>query len=116
MITGIEIIVFKVSDLKQACEFYEKSLGLKVAYRDDAAQWAEIDLGAIHLGLHQAEPHGGARNPYVSLAVDDLDATVAELKGRGVDLVGEVVTESFGRMITVKDPDGNQFELFEPGE
>src|SRR3990172_8689666 len=110
MITGIETIVFKVSDLKQACEFYEKQLGLKVAYRDDAAQWAEVDLGAIHLGLHQAEPHGGARNPYVSLAVDDLDATVAELKGRGVEFVGDVVTESVGRMITVKDPDNNQFE------
>ncbi|MBI3743541.1 MAG: pyridoxal 5'-phosphate synthase lyase subunit PdxS, partial [Chloroflexi bacterium] len=30
-ITGIEIIVFKVADLNRACEFYEKSLGLKAA-------------------------------------------------------------------------------------
>ncbi len=116
MITGIENVVFKVADLNRACAFYEKSLGLKVAYRDDAAQWAEIDLGAIHLGLQQAEPHGGARNPYVSLAVEDLDGTITTLKQRGVEFVGAVVTDSVGRTITVKDPDNNQFELFEAGE
>lgn len=116
MITGIENVVFKVSDLGRAVDFYEKSLGLPVAYRDDAAQWAEIDLGAIHLGLQQTEPFGGGRNPYVSLAVEDLSGTVAVLKERGVEFVGEIVTESFGCLITVKDPDGNQFELFEAGE
>jgi predicted enzyme related to lactoylglutathione lyase len=41
---------------------------------------------------------------------------VATFKERGVEFVGEIVTESYGRVITVKDPDGNQFELFEPSE
>ncbi len=116
MITGIETVVFKVADLARACEFYEKKLGLKIAYKDAAANWAEVDLGAIHLGLHQSQPAGGGRNPYVSMAVDDLNGTVATLRERGVEFVGDVTNESFGRMITVRDPDGNQFELFEPGE
>ena len=116
MITGIENVVFKVADLGRAVEFYEKSLGLTVAYRDDAAGWAEIDLGAIHLGLQQAEPAGGGTNPYLNLAVEDLDGTMTLLKERGVELVGEVATDAVGRSVTVKDPDGNQFVLFEPGE
>jgi len=116
MINGIEIVVFKVSDLGRAVEFYEQKLGLKLAYKDDAEHWAEVDAGAIHLGLHQAEPFGGARNPFVSFRVDDLDATVATLRERGVEFVGEVVTDAVGRNVTVKDPDNNQFELFEPGE
>ncbi len=116
MITGIEIIVFKVSDLKRACDYYENKLGLKVAYRDDAAGWAEVDLGAIHLGLHQAPPNGGGRNPYLSLATEDLDGTVAALRQRGVGFVGEITTEEFGRFITVQDPDGNAFELFESAD
>jgi predicted enzyme related to lactoylglutathione lyase len=116
MITGIEIVTFKVADLDRACDFYEKKLGLKVAYRDDAAKWAEIDGGALHLGLQQAEDAGGGRNPFLSFSAEDLDATVATLRERGVELVGDIVTSDVGRTITVKDPDGNQFELFEPGD
>jgi catechol 2,3-dioxygenase-like lactoylglutathione lyase family enzyme len=116
MITGIENVVFKVSDLGRACDFYTNSLGLKLAYKDEPAQWAEVDLGAIHLGLHQAAPFGGARNPFVSLATEDLATTVATLRARGVEFVGDIVEEEFGRTITVKDPDGNQFELFEPAD
>ena len=40
---------------------------------------AEVDLDAVHLGLMQAEPAGGARNPFLSLLVDDITATVATL-------------------------------------
>ena len=114
MIQGIASVVFRVSDINRSCDFYEKSLGLKIAYRE--GNWVEVDLGQVHLGLNQTEPAGGGRNPYVSLLVDDLNATVATLKERGVEFVGEIVTESYGRVITVKDPDGNQFELFEPSE
>jgi len=116
MITGIEIVTFKVADLGRACDFYENKLGLKVAYRDDAAKWAEIDGGALHLGLQQADEAGGARNPFLSFSAEDLDATVATLRERGVELVGDIVSSDVGRTITVKDPDGNQFELFEPGD
>ena len=116
MINGIDAVVFKVSDLNRACDFYQNQLGLALAYKDEDSQWAEIDLGAIHLGLHQAEPFGGGRNPFVSLSVDDLDDTVAALKQRGVEFVGEIVVQPFGRQITVRDPDGNQFELTEMGD
>jgi predicted enzyme related to lactoylglutathione lyase len=77
---------------------------------------AEIDLNGVHLGLHQAEPAGGARNPFVSLLVDDIEKTVATLKERGVNFTGDVTSESYGKVITVQDPDGNQFELFEPAD
>ena len=66
--------------------------------------------------MHQAEPFGGGRNPFVSLSVDDLDGTVAALRERGVEFVGDVTSQSFGRQITVRDPDGNQFELVELGD
>ncbi|NQU11981.1 VOC family protein [bacterium] len=113
MINGIDALVFKVSDLNRACEFYQNALGLDLAYKDEESQWAEVNLGAVHLGLHQAEPFGGGRNPFISLAVDDLEATVAALKQRGVEFVGEVTSQPFGRQVTVRDPDGNQFELVE---
>ncbi|MCS7049610.1 MAG: VOC family protein, partial [Verrucomicrobiae bacterium] len=80
MITGIENVTFKVSDLGRACDFYEQQLGLKVVYRDDAARWAEVDAGALHIGLQQSEPAGGGHNPVVSLRVENLDETIAGLR------------------------------------
>ena len=114
MIKGIANVVFKVSDINRSCDFFEKSLGLKIAYREE--NWAEVDLDSIHLGLHQTEPAGGARNPFLSLLVDDLNGTVATLKERGVQFNGDIKDEPFGKLITVNDPDGNQFDLFEPAE
>lgn len=116
MITGIENVTFKVSDLGRACEFYEQQLGLKVVYRDETAHWAEVDAGALHIGLQQAEQAGGGCNPVVSLRVENLDETVAGLRARGVEFVGDIVMSEAGRSITVRDPDGNQFDLFEPAE
>jgi metallothiol transferase len=114
MIKGIANVVFKVSDITRSCDFFEKKLGLKIAYRE--ANWAEVDLNAVHLGLMQAEPAGGARNPFLSLLVDDINATVATLKERGVEFSGDIKDEPFGKLITVNDPDGNQFDLFEAAE
>jgi len=116
MILGISTITFKVADLQRACDFYEKSLGLSLAYKDATAGWAEVDLNGVHLGLMVSETAGGARNPFVSLLVDDLAATAATLKERGVAFDGDVKTETFGKLLTVTDPDGNQFDLFEPSD
>ena len=116
MIKGIANIVIKVSDLNRSIEFYTKTLGLTVAYQEAGTGWAEIELHGVHLGLMQAEPAGGARNPVLSLLVDDLAATVAVLKERGVNFDGDIRTEAYGRFITVIDPDGNQFDLFEPSD
>ena len=116
MIQGIANIVIKVADLNRSCEFYTQALGLALAYRDAAANYAEIDLNGVHLGLMQAEPAGGARNPFLSLLVDDLAGTVNVLKERGVNFDGDIRTEAYGRLITVTDPDGNQFDLFEPAD
>ena len=35
---------------------------------------------------------------------------------RGVNFDGDIRTEAYGRLITVTDPDGNQFDLFEPAD
>jgi catechol 2,3-dioxygenase-like lactoylglutathione lyase family enzyme len=82
MIKGIATVMFKVSDINRSCDFFEKKLGLKIAYRE--ANWAEVDLNAVHLGLMQAEPAGGARNPFLSLLVDDIAATVATLNSAAI--------------------------------
>ena len=59
---------------------------------------------------------GAERVHHVCLAVDDLDATLAELAERGVPLLGEpFVVEAIGRRLAfVQDNAGNLLELSAP--
>lgn len=48
------------------------------------------------------------------LMCDNLDATVTELTGRGVELARPITTEGFGRVTALKLPDGGTLGLYEP--
>jgi glyoxylase I family protein len=48
------------------------------------------------------------------LAVDDLAAVVAALRGTGVRFRSDIIAGPGGKQIQLLDPDGNPVELFEP--
>ncbi len=106
------MLAFPVSDLHQTRDFYERALGLsRLATGPD---WTDYELGGlrprtyVHNGPYQRQ-HSG-----LSFFVDDVDATVAELRNRGVVFRGELRDEPWGgRMITVADPDANLFDLLD---
>jgi catechol 2,3-dioxygenase-like lactoylglutathione lyase family enzyme len=56
------------------------------------------------------EPGGWNR---VVIEVDDLGATVAELKEAGLHFRNDIVTGPGGKQIVLEDRDGNAIELFE---
>lgn len=58
-------------------------------------------------------PEPGGWNRF-TLEVDDLDATVEELRLEGVRFRNDIVTGVGGKQILVEDPSGNLVELFEP--
>jgi predicted enzyme related to lactoylglutathione lyase len=45
------------------------------------------------------------------LETDDLDGDIADLKGRGVLINGEIQEMPWGRFVTFDDPDGNGIVL-----
>ncbi len=49
----------------------------------------------------------------INYRVDDLDAMIARLTEAGVELVGEMQVEPFGRFQHVLDLDGRRFELWQ---
>jgi catechol 2,3-dioxygenase-like lactoylglutathione lyase family enzyme len=58
-------------------------------------------------------PTPGGWNRF-SLEVDDLDATVDDLRAAGASFRNEIVEGVGGRQILVQDPSGNLVELFQP--
>lgn len=54
-------------------------------------------------------------SPYMlNFAVDDLDAFIAQLAEKGVEIVGRDENDDAGRFAWIVDPDGTKIELWQP--
>ena len=73
--------------------------------------WLIFALPPAELGVHPVE---GASRHELSLICDDVDATVAELRAKGLDLRGEPEDLGFGVGVTVVLPGGVEVLLYEP--
>ena len=73
--------------------------------------WLIFALPPAELGVH---PSDGDTKHELWLICDDLDATVEELRGKGVDFVGDPEEESFGAWIRMRLPGGVEVPLYEP--
>jgi len=125
MITGIGHNAYRVRDLDKSLAFYCGILGFKEAfrlYRDDGSTWLVYvlvnDDTFIELfpGGEEALEIGPKSIAYthVSLAVDDIFATVRELAGRGLEVIGEPkMGRDYNYQFWITDPDGNRIELMQ---
>ena len=73
--------------------------------------WLIFALPPAELGIH---PSDGETKHELWLICDDLDATVAELRGRGIEFAGEPTEEDFGSWIGMLLPGGVEVALYEP--
>ncbi len=110
---AVHHVSVNVSDVAAAVAFYTGVLGGTL--RDDRPDFgfggAWIDLGASQVHLLEAAPPA-VLGQHFAVRVDDLDAAVAELRGRGV-AVAEPVAVGPGRQTFLADPAGNTVELYE---
>lgn len=96
-IGAINLVCVPTPDQDRAIEFYE-SLGFEK--RTDVPmggsyRWVEVypPEGSTGIALAPPPPHGGEVKPAdtgITLTTDDIDATHAEFKARGVDVDAEV--------------------------
>ncbi len=116
MITKISNVAVVVSDGRKSADWYRQKLGFEVGgeaeghwvvvYPSGTAKGAHIHLCA---DIYPLEPG----NTGIGLFVDDLDKTFKEFKERGVEFTVEPRVEEWGAYAMLKDPDGNEFWLFE---
>ena len=107
-IRGTDFVMYQVSDLARAAAFYRETLGLPQEMYSEEWKWAEFNCGQVTLTLH-----GGVKLPdqiaggRIALAVEDVHAAYAELKGKGARVAGEPMDYSVCCAVEVFDPDGN---------
>lgn len=112
---GVHHVSINVSSPSASIAFYTEVLGgsLRSDRPDFRFGGAWIDLGSaqVHLIENTAPPNLGQ---HFAILYDDLDAVVAELRERGID-VDDPKRVGTGRQTFVEDPDGNGVELHESG-
>src|SRR6185436_1110752 len=79
---------------------------LRFPYTDVGDGWLIFDLPEAEMGCHPADPGQGAPAGAhdISFYCDDIEATVAELKVRGVECTGPVVDRGYGLVTSFKMP------------
>jgi hypothetical protein len=83
---------------------------------DAGEGWLIFRLPPAELGVHPAEGptfETGTRH-LISFMCDDINATIAELRGKGVDVEGEPVDEGYGITVMLNLPGACQVMLYEP--
>jgi len=119
---AIAAITLFVEDLAAAKRFYGDAFGLPVHYEDDNS--AVFLFGGTMVNLLDAgeapslvspaavaSPEAGVRFQF-TLGVDDVDATCADLRARGVELLNGPIDRPWGiRTASFRDPGGHIWEI-----
>ena len=108
MITGIHAIVFS-PQAEKVRAFFADVLGLSSA--DAGGGWLIFALPPAELAVHPAD--GDGRHE-LYLMCDDIHATLAELRDKGVEVARDVSDQGWGLLAALRLPDGTELPIYEP--
>ena len=112
MIRGLHAMFYS-SQADELRAFLKNQLGLPAT--DVGGGWLIFAPPESDLGVHPTEgedvPSGTAD---ISFYCDDIEATVRELRGRGVQFVDEIADHGYGLVTHFSVPGGFRIQLYEP--
>lgn len=119
-ITGVGGIFFKSPDPKKLAAWYRDVLGLKIEDWGGAmlpydakghppvVVWSAFPAATKHFAP-------SSREFMINFAVDDMDAFIAMLKSKHVEILQrDDDSDPSGRFAWIMDPDGTKIELWQP--
>jgi predicted enzyme related to lactoylglutathione lyase len=116
----IKFAMLPVRDQSRARDFYVKTFGCEVAvdkpYKDDGWRWIELRFpnAETTLRFERRENDSPSATPVLVLVDTDVDATVASLKSRGVEIITEpkeTPWEPGRRFAEFRDSEGNRIVI-----
>ena len=107
MIAGAHMIVY-ADDAEAARAFFRELLGFDAV--DAGEGWLIFALPPGELACHP----GDAGRHELFFMCDDIEATVAELKKRGVEFTGPVSDEGWGLLTRFRVPGAGEIGLYQP--
>lgn len=107
MIQGVHGL-FYTPEAEAARAFLRDKLGFR--HVDAGDGWLIFHVPKAEVGVHPGE----APRHEMSFWCDEIHATVAELRAKGVEFTSEVTDQGFGWTITFELPGGVPVMLYEP--
>ena len=89
--------------------FFKDVLGLSSV--DAGGGWLIFALPPAELAVHPAE--GGSHHE-LYLMCDNIQATLTELKAKGVEVARDVADQGWGLLAAIRLPDGSELPIYEP--
>jgi catechol 2,3-dioxygenase-like lactoylglutathione lyase family enzyme len=108
MITGVHAIVFS-PDAAKVREFFADVLNLPSV--GAGGGWLIFALPPAELAVHPAD--GDGRHE-LYLMCDDIAATLAELRAKGVEVARDISDQGWGLLAAIRLPDGEEFPIYQP--
>ena len=108
MITGAHAIIYS-QDADGVRAFLTDVLGLPSV--DAGHGWLIFALPPAEVAAH---PTDGKGRHELYLVCDDIHATVAELRAKGVDFIRPIAEERWGSVTAISLPGGGELGLYEP--
>jgi len=120
MITAVHLLIYS-DDPDATRSFLRDVLGRPyVEHAESAPGWLIFQTGPSELGVHptnetyEGETYSHPRHHSISLMCDDLEATKAELEGKGAEFTGTIEDMGFGLALMLKVPGADDVMLYEP--
>jgi catechol 2,3-dioxygenase-like lactoylglutathione lyase family enzyme len=108
VINGLHAVVFS-PEAEQVRAFFRDVLELPAV--DAGGGWLIFALPPAELAVHPSD--GGSRHE-LYLMCDDIEATLAGLAAKGVDIAREVTDQGWGLLAAIRLPDGSEFPIYQP--
>jgi predicted enzyme related to lactoylglutathione lyase len=108
VITGVHAIVFS-PEAEKVRAFFADVLGMSSV--DAGGGWLIFALPPAELAVHPAD---GDSHQELYLMCDDIDATLGNLRSRGVEVARDVSDQGWGRLAAIRLPDGSEFPIYQP--
>ena len=122
-VIGIGGVFFKSKDPAALRAWYQKHLGIDSETWGAVFKWNSEEAKAQGKDFYTAwspfpedtKYYAPSEKPFmINYIVADLVALVEALKNEGIELVGDMQDDEFGKFAWIMDPEGNKLELWEP--
>jgi lactoylglutathione lyase len=109
----IRMIIISTDDLDESIEFYSRTLGMTVKFRD-GAHFAALDGGSITLALATAVDHPIPGQIVVGIKTDDVDTAASAVEANGGAIAKGPYDDAHERRAVVYDNKGNGLVFYTP--
>jgi len=93
---------------------------LQVPHVDDGDGWLIFATGPSEMGVHptggthEGQEYSSPRHHQISFICDDIEATKAELEGRGAVFAGDIADHGYGLVAMVRVPGADDIQIYQP--